>query len=77
MVERVLGKDEVTSSILVVGSGVGEPDGCEKVAEGDVPKMIRTVGPTLKIWAGVTQWLESRPSKPLVAGSNPVSRSSF
>src|SRR5947208_16762847 len=25
--------------------------------------------------AGVTQWLESRPSKPLVAGSNPVSRS--
>ena len=47
LVERVLGKDEVTSSILVVGS-----------------------------WAGVTQWLESRPSKPLVAGSNPVSRSS-
>src|SRR5262249_4911697 len=45
-VERVLGKDEVTSSILVVGSS-----------------------------AGVTQWLESRPSKPLVAGSNPVSRS--
>src|SRR6187200_336937 len=28
-------------------------------------------------WAGVTQWLESRPSKPLVAGSNPVSRSSW
>ena len=48
-VERVLGKDEVTSSILVVGS---------------------------RNWAGVTQWLESRPSKPLVAGSNPVSRSS-
>src|SRR6516164_8573228 len=46
LVERVLGKDEVTSSILVVGSS-----------------------------AGVTQWLESRPSKPLVAGSNPVSRS--
>src|SRR6266436_7450551 len=46
-VERVLGKDEVTSSILVVGSRK----------------------------AGVTQWLESRPSKPLVAGSNPVSRS--
>src|SRR5213594_2329096 len=47
LVERVLGKDEVTSSILVVGSRN----------------------------AGVTQWLESRPSKPLVAGSNPVSRS--
>src|SRR5262245_8887263 len=47
LVERVLGKDEVTSSILVVGSRK----------------------------AGVTQWLESRPSKPLVAGSNPVSRS--
>src|SRR5215831_17132990 len=46
LVERVLGKDEVTSSILVVGSS-----------------------------AGVTQRLESRPSKPLVAGSNPVSRS--
>jgi hypothetical protein len=45
LVEHVLGKDEVTSSILVVGSS-----------------------------AGVTQWLESRPSKPLVAGSNPVSR---
>jgi hypothetical protein len=27
MVERVLGKDEVTSSILVVGSGVGNPYG--------------------------------------------------
>src|SRR5437763_7184066 len=53
LAERVLGKDEVTSSILVVGSRV--------------------------FWvfclAGVTQWLESRPSKPLVAGSNPVSRS--
>ena len=60
MAERVLGKDEVTSSILVVGSAWA----------------IRTVVPTLKNWAGVTQWLESRPSKPLVAGSNPVSRSS-
>ena len=48
LAERVLGKDEVTSSILVVGS---------------------------RTQAGVTQWLESRPSKPLVAGSNPVSRS--
>ena len=60
MVERVLGKDEVTSSILVVGS-FSDPDG----------------GPDAKDWAGVTQWLESRPSKPLVAGSNPVSRSSL
>ena len=65
MVERVLGKDEVTSSILVVGSlgvGTGGPDA-----------KIRN---ETKVWAGVTQWLESRPSKPLVAGSNPVSRSS-
>ena len=51
LAEHVLGKDEVTSSILVVGSS------------------------NFFCLAGVTQWLESRPSKPLVAGSNPVSRS--
>ena len=57
MVERVLGKDEVTSSILVVGSlsvgrrdvgrrfdaekCVGGPEGGRKVAEGDVLKRSR------------------------------------
>src|SRR5688572_28188116 len=87
MVERVLGKDEVTSSILVVGSKRrGDRPNAKDWAWGDRPVVRRSPkatyrndpdgGPDAKNWAGVTQWLESRPSKPLVAGSNPVSRSS-
>ena len=53
-VEHVLGKDGVSSSILLVGS----IESFE--AQGS---------------AGVTQLVESQPSKLLVAGSNPVSRS--
>ena len=75
MVERVLGKDEVTSSILVVGSERGGPASGKEVVEDDVPTRSGRRA-RRDDWAGVTQWLESRPSKPLVAGSNPVSRSS-
>ena len=76
MVERVLGKDEVTSSILVVGSlGVGKRPAVTGSSKVNVPKRSGRQA-RRKDWAGVTQWLESRPSKPLVAGSNPVSRSS-
>ena len=50
LVERVLGKDEVTGSIPVIGSRDFE--------------------------GGSNSVVESQPSKLLVAGSNPVSRSS-
>src|SRR5207249_89262 len=71
--ERVLGKDEVTSSILVVGSAqISRSHGWLERDHGWCKRHRRLAGR----WAGVTQWLESRPSKPLVAGSNPVSRSS-
>jgi hypothetical protein len=41
------------------------------------PLRKRFVGsnPSLPIWAGIAQLVEHRPSKPLVAGSSPVSRS--
>ena len=81
LAEHVLGKDEVTSSILVVGSIMS---GCEvgfwsrsqrqNVKVASDPEAVLRIA---RLFAGVTQWLESRPSKPLVAGSNPVSRSSF
>jgi hypothetical protein len=50
MVERVLGKDEVTGSIPVPGSSPTDVGGGNSA-------------------------VESRPSKPMVAGSNPVPRS--
>ena len=50
MVERVLGKDEVTGSIPVPGSSSMDVGGGNSA-------------------------VESRPSKPMVAGSNPVPRS--
>ena len=56
MVERVLGKDEVTSSILVVGSfGVGEPVGSRSdphersECEPDKVKPVSNGGPDAKI----------------------------
>ena len=51
LVERVLGKDEVTGSIPVPGS---------------IPQTEA---------GGGNSAVESRPSKPMVAGSNPVPRS--
>src|SRR5215813_11266323 len=44
-------------------------DGLNATTDGELAPATRR--------AGVTQWLESRPSKPLVAGSNPVSRSLY
>ncbi len=73
LVERVLGKDEVTSSILVVGSRMFLARGPNAFLW--VPRMVLCDATGSRCPAGVTQWLESRPSKPLVAGSNPVSRS--
>ena len=61
MAERSPGKDSSHVAQLV-----------ERVlGKDEVTSSILVVGSS----AGVTQWLESRPSKPLVAGSNPVSRS--
>ena len=70
-VEHVLGKDGVSSSILLVGSsymhqgnpGPGFPR-TPSTAEGNNHR-------------GSNSGVESQPSKLLVAGSNPVSRSSF
>ena len=63
MVEHILGKDEVTGSIPVASSP-------ESLAGSIVRFEKRTV-----LIAGVTQLVESQPSKLLVAGSSPVSRS--
>ena len=62
LVERVLGKDEVTSSILVPGSRYcglpfGPPGSLQEQA------------------GGGNSTVESRSSKAMVAGSNPVPRS--
>ncbi len=67
MVERVLGKDEVTGSIPVPGSrksvrsGVGVSRGGEKFG----------------VAGGGNSTVESHSSKVMVAGSNPVPRSKF
>jgi hypothetical protein len=63
LVERVLGKDEVTSSILVIGSRLLR-DGKWGHCKWDQGK-----------GGGSNSVVESQPSKLLVAGSIPVSRS--
>ena len=67
-VEHVLGKDGVSSSNLLVGSNMhqGNP-------MAGLPRTPSAPGGFTV--AGVTQLVESQPSKLLVAGSNPVSRS--
>lgn len=72
LVEHILGKDEVTGSIPVVSPI--ELLRYRRPGRGDIPSfgMCR-----LQLAdAGVTQLVESQPSKLLVAGSSPVSRSS-
>ena len=67
MVERVLGKDEVTGSIPVPGSRVTK--GCLKCGAPAI-WMARWFG-----MSGGNSGVESLPSKQMVAGSNPVPRS--
>jgi hypothetical protein len=71
LVEHSLGKGEVTSSILVIGSRSLRVEPAEILSEVEEPR------------SGGRQWecgsnsvVESQPSKLLVAGSIPVSRSS-
>ena len=66
-VEHVLGKDGVSSSNLLVGSmNQGNPE----------VRFPRTPsGPIAVYFSGSNSGVESQPSKLLVAGSNPVSRS--
>ena len=71
MVERVLGKDEVTGSIPVPGSRIWMAVGGEKV-------WGAAVSTKEKIWeslGGGNSTVESHSSKVMVAGSNPVPRS--
>ena len=68
-VEHVLGKDGVSSSILLVGSITPLPGA--RPCRGEGKKKGR------KDTGGSNSGVESQPSKLLVAGSNPVSRSSL
>jgi hypothetical protein len=65
-VEHVLGKDGVSSSNLLVGSI------CQGNPEVGFP---RTPSAPIAFLGGSNSGVESQPSKLLVAGSNPVSRS--
>ena len=83
LVEHVLGKDEVTGSIPVVSPElIGDRRERERVIEGPRKSFARRVFRSYillrsRLQAGVTQLVESQPSKLLVAGSSPVSRSNF
>ena len=73
LVERVLGKDEVTGSIPVPGSRDGQKglrvlSNKAEVGCGSGPKGFATPG-------GGNSTVESHSSKVMVAGSNPVPRS--
>jgi hypothetical protein len=76
LVERVLGKDEVTGSIPVPGSrSTAEVKGYE-VASGR--KFLGSGAETSlgdREMSGGNSGVESLPSKQMVAGSNPVPRS--
>ena len=80
MVERVLGKDEVTGSIPVPGSRfLGEACGAvenavEKWIGGVFLQMLAENYRNLKLGGG-NSTVESHSSKVMVAGSNPVPRS--
>ena len=65
LVERVLGKDEVTGSIPVPGSSLA-------VSEVNSLRALGTRGGGM---SGGNSGVESLPSKQMVAGSNPVPRS--
>ena len=109
MAERVLGKDEVTSSILVIGSrlrslaplnelrlgravrrrerkwrigaSLAEAASAARLAEGSLPRRScersERLGEVVKAGGGSNSVVESQPSKLLVAGSIPVSRSTI
>ena len=66
LVERVLGKDEVTGSIPVPGSRNLVGSGASRCGE----KFVAAPG-------GGNSTVESHSSKVMVAGSNPVPRSRF
>jgi hypothetical protein len=69
LVERVLGKDEVTGSIPVPGSRICGLDGsAAKRFAGEFFKGVKAPG-------GGNSTVESHSSKVMVAGSNPVPRS--
>ena len=80
LVEHSLGKGEVTSSILVIGSMEVKWEGSgrarlSRAAECHQNKAALAAEASRK--GGSNSVVESQPSKLLVAGSIPVSRSSF
>ena len=86
LVEHSLGKGEVTSSILVISSRNKGAQGTVHSGQlsmgraGDeasmgTKKLITDHCPLITSFRGSNSVVESQPSKLLVAGSNPVSRS--
>jgi hypothetical protein len=72
LVERVLGKDEVTGSIPVPGSSSQSAD--QSAAESE-SRLRMALGKSLQGMSGGNSVVESLPSKQMVAGSSPVPRS--
>ena len=70
MVERVLGKDEVTGSIPVPGSRIGWVSERKRRGVTESESFFPGLG-------GGNSTVESHSSKVMVAGSNPVPRSKF
>jgi hypothetical protein len=75
LVERVLGKDEVTGSIPVPGSRIQWLQ-CGWAASG-AAQILRPCGKFGAAPGGGNSTVESHSSKVMVAGSNPVPRSRF
>src|SRR5277367_5494241 len=74
LVERVLGKDEVTGSIPVPGSRLQSTERSATVGESE--SRLRTApAKGLQGMSGGNSVVESLPSKQMVAGSSPVPRS--
>src|SRR5271163_5256947 len=72
LVERVLGKDEVTGSIPVPGS---RSQSAEKSAAKSEWRLGAALAKSLRGMSGGNSVVESLPSKQMVAGSSPVPRS--
>ena len=78
LVEHVLGKDGVSSSNLLVGSKSSVPRGNPKPGFPRTPSAAQSANQRQSrdlSLRGSNSGVESQPSKLLVAGSNPVSRS--
>ena len=74
LVERVLGKDEVTGSIPVPGSRSQVAE--RSAALGELESRLRVaLAKSLQGMSGGNSVVESLPSKQMVAGSSPVPRS--